>query len=242
MEAARRMESTSTVADSGRGLRVVPSLVSAVMGLNSNITVGGLPFHVQTEDLGSKKAQIVTHVFADGGRVVKVARVDYSKHLERPNLRAALPKAMKAHHSLVARKLQIGELDSVCALVTLGAPSEAAQGREPEGVRTRSIPEAAPISCVRASQKAVEAEPRSSAPVPARAAHSIPPSRIRNQLFQRTRTRPNQEPAGQLHRMGVEYLAAGANREALLYLTRAVQLEPMNESFRTSLQRCLEIF
>lgn len=75
------------------------------MGLNSNVSVSGTQFHVQTEDLWPNSAQIVTHVFGEGGRVLRVLRIDYSQHLGKPSLPQLLPKVMKVHHASVLSKL-----------------------------------------------------------------------------------------------------------------------------------------
>jgi hypothetical protein len=94
------------------------------MGMNHNLEVDGVAFHVQTEDLGPRVPQIVTHVFREGGQVIKVARLDYSKHLANPNLSRALPKVIRAHHQAVTRKLVAGELDSLPALLVLRPSTE----------------------------------------------------------------------------------------------------------------------
>lgn len=75
------------------------------MGLNSNVLVNGLRFHVQTEDLWPSCAQIVSHVFEQSGRVVRVDRTDYSQHLAKPSLRQLLPKVMQVHHARALSRL-----------------------------------------------------------------------------------------------------------------------------------------
>jgi hypothetical protein len=79
---------------------------SPIMGLNSNITIGGQELHIQTEDLGSHRHAIVTHVFANGGTVVDTARFDYGEHLDKASLSQKLTKALKAQHGQMIRKLQ----------------------------------------------------------------------------------------------------------------------------------------
>lgn len=82
------------------------------MGLNTNISQDGRNFHVQTEDWGPDRPQIVTHVFADGGRVIGVARIDYTQHLAKPNLPMLLPSALKAHHTSVVNRVRRGEFQA----------------------------------------------------------------------------------------------------------------------------------
>jgi predicted Zn-dependent protease len=48
-----------------------PTFRRAQMGFNNNIKFRDQVFHVQTEDSGLDQPHIITHLFADGGRVVK---------------------------------------------------------------------------------------------------------------------------------------------------------------------------
>ena len=48
-----------------------PSFRRAQMGFNNNIQFRDQVFHVQTEDSGLDQPHIITHLFADGGRVIK---------------------------------------------------------------------------------------------------------------------------------------------------------------------------
>jgi hypothetical protein len=83
------------------------------MGINSNVCVNGVTFHVQSEDLGPRIPQLITHVFREGGTVVKVVKLDYSVHLSKPHLQTVLLRIMKAHHVKVLRKLERGRMDSI---------------------------------------------------------------------------------------------------------------------------------
>lgn len=99
-----------------------PSPISAwlpVVGVNSNVTVNGEDFHVQTEDLAPRQAQLRSHVFREGGCVVKVVRLDYSRHLDKPNRHAILTRVVKVFHAKVMRSLERQRLDSMPAVVDL---------------------------------------------------------------------------------------------------------------------------
>jgi hypothetical protein len=85
---------------------VPSSEIQSLIGLNTNLTVGGLVLHVQTEDLGRQRACIVTHVFSSGGQVVRKVRFDYSKHLGHPKLAQILPRAMQTQHVAVMQRLR----------------------------------------------------------------------------------------------------------------------------------------
>ena len=84
-----------------------------VMGTNSNVSVDGVVFHIQTEDLGPKFPQIVTHIFAEGGHVIKVVRFDYACHAGKPNLHLLLPKVLMAHHANIVTKVKRGALNEI---------------------------------------------------------------------------------------------------------------------------------
>jgi hypothetical protein len=90
-----------------------------VIGINSNVFVDGVEFHVQTEDLGPRHGLLVTQVFRDGGCVVKSVKLDYSQHLDKPNLHSVLPRVMKAHHAKLIHSLQQGRLASIPPCVTM---------------------------------------------------------------------------------------------------------------------------
>jgi hypothetical protein len=76
-----------------------------LMGHNTNVPTSSGLLHVQTEDLGLESATIVTHVFGPGGNVLKVEQYDYRKHIENPRLPELLPRALRARHDSVVRRL-----------------------------------------------------------------------------------------------------------------------------------------
>lgn len=98
-----------------------------LLGFNNNVRHRGRVFHIQTEDSGIKRPHIVTHLFGDGGRILKSVRTDYSEHLERDDLAAVVRKLMKEQHKGLFIALRAGELD-VQIEAALGplAPKEAA--------------------------------------------------------------------------------------------------------------------
>jgi len=55
----------------------------------------------------------MTHLFADGGRIVKSTRTDYSEHLERENMVAVVKNMMKDQHKAMFVALRSGELDEL---------------------------------------------------------------------------------------------------------------------------------
>lgn len=55
--------------------------------------------------------RIMTHLFADGGRIVKSTRTDYSEHLEQENMAAVVKNMMKEQHKAMFVALRSGDLD-----------------------------------------------------------------------------------------------------------------------------------
>lgn len=82
-----------------------------LLGFNNNVRHRGRVFHIQTEDSGVKSPRIVTHLFADGGRIVKTARTDYTEHLEKVDMALVVRNLMKEQHKAMFAALRAGEMD-----------------------------------------------------------------------------------------------------------------------------------
>ncbi|MDX2053802.1 MAG: hypothetical protein SFV15_15485 [Polyangiaceae bacterium] len=89
-----------------------------LLGFNNNIRHKGRLFHIQTEDSGVRHARIMSHLFADGGRVIKSARIDYSEHIGTREFVPTVRGLMKEQHRSMFIALRAGEFDeaviSVC--------------------------------------------------------------------------------------------------------------------------------
>ena len=135
---------------------VVSNVPPPLLGFNNNVRHRGRIFHIQTEDSGVKTPRIVTHLFADGGRIIKTTRTEYTEHLERPDLQSFVRGLMKEQHKNMFTALRLGDLDTlledVCgkfeqplqvskvppAIVTAPPPQEATGALEPPAVSVRS--------------------------------------------------------------------------------------------------------
>ncbi|HEX6271516.1 MAG TPA: hypothetical protein VFZ53_00680 [Polyangiaceae bacterium] len=84
-----------------------------VLGFNNNVRHRGRLFHIQTEDSGVKFSRIVTHLFADGGRIIKTSRIDYVEHVEKEDVATIVRTLMKEQHRAMFTALRAGELDVV---------------------------------------------------------------------------------------------------------------------------------
>ncbi|HEX3851450.1 MAG TPA: hypothetical protein VHW01_10820, partial [Polyangiaceae bacterium] len=80
---------------------------------NNNVRHRGRIFHIQTEDSGVKNPRIVTHLFADGGRIIKTTRTEYAEHVARPDMQPFVRSLMKEQHKGMFMALRMGELDKL---------------------------------------------------------------------------------------------------------------------------------
>lgn len=84
-----------------------------LVGFNNNFRYRGLSFHIQTEDSGVERPHIITHLFVDGGRVIKTLRNDYSEHVNGPDYRAVVQRMMRDQHRAMAYDLRQGRIDPI---------------------------------------------------------------------------------------------------------------------------------
>jgi hypothetical protein len=82
-----------------------------LLGYNNNIPYKGQVFHVQTEDSGSKRPHVITHLFADGGRVVKTMKTSYQHFLGSENSPEKVRALMREQHKSMVISLRDGDLD-----------------------------------------------------------------------------------------------------------------------------------
>ncbi len=97
-----------------------PAFRRAQVGFNNNIKFRNQVFHVQTEDSGLDKPHIITHLFADGGRVIKSHKRNYADAVDRPDVSAYVRALMKGQHFEMALMLRDGSFDEIIAGRALG--------------------------------------------------------------------------------------------------------------------------
>jgi hypothetical protein len=71
---------------------------SPLLGYNTNVRHKGKLYHIQTEDSGVNHPHIITHLFADGGRIIASKKTDYAQHLGSENLAEVVKKLMQEQH------------------------------------------------------------------------------------------------------------------------------------------------
>jgi hypothetical protein len=84
---------------------------SPLLGFNNNFKHKGAVYHIQTEDSGVKHPHIITHLFADGGRILKSIKTSYSAYLSEPNMAEIVRSMMKEQHKAMIVALRDGRFD-----------------------------------------------------------------------------------------------------------------------------------
>jgi hypothetical protein len=92
---------------------VRPSFLRAQVGFNNNVKYKAQTFHIQTEDSGLDKPHIITHLFADGGRVIKSHKRSYAEHVKRDDVAPFVRQLMKGQQLEMALSLREGRFDEI---------------------------------------------------------------------------------------------------------------------------------
>lgn len=85
---------------------------SPLLGFNNNFKHKGSVYHIQTEDSGIKHPHIITHLFADGGRILKSVKTSYGHLLEDPQMAEIVRGMMKDQHKAMIVALRDGRFDA----------------------------------------------------------------------------------------------------------------------------------
>ena len=127
-----------------------PVFHKAQLGFNNNVQYQGATYHVQTEDSGVDRPHIITHLFADGGRVIKSNKRSYAKEVQRADVAAYVRGLMKAQHMEMCIALREGKFDEVIAgraaggmSVLEGPPEVTVHRGAGEAVRKKAPPTSA---------------------------------------------------------------------------------------------------
>jgi hypothetical protein len=126
---------------------VVSNVPPPLLGFNNNVRHRGRIFHIQTEDSGVKNPRIVTHLFADGGRIIKTMRTEYSEHVARPDMQPFVRALMKEQHKGMFTALRMGDLDQLLENVCGPFEQPAQASKAPPSELAVSVPPvAAPVA------------------------------------------------------------------------------------------------
>src|SRR3954469_22135831 len=86
---------------------------SPLLGYNNNVRHKGRVFHIQTEDSGINHPHIITHLFMDGGRILKSVKTSYSEHIGTDGMTEKVRAMMKDQHKAMFIALRDGQYDEV---------------------------------------------------------------------------------------------------------------------------------
>lgn len=100
---------------------------SPLLGFNNNLRYKGQVFHVQTEDSGIRHPHVITHLFMDGGRILKTTKTSYADHVGKPGYADHVKTLMKEQHKAMFRTLKAGDLDELIAQKSGGRPTGAVE-------------------------------------------------------------------------------------------------------------------
>jgi hypothetical protein len=86
---------------------------SPLLGFNNNVKHRGRLFHIQTEDSGVRHPHVITHLFMDGGRILKTIKTSYAEHVGGDKLGQVVRDLMKEQHKMMFIALRDGQFDHV---------------------------------------------------------------------------------------------------------------------------------
>jgi pSer/pThr/pTyr-binding forkhead associated (FHA) protein len=144
-----------------------PTFRRAQMGFNNNVKYRDQVFHVQTEDSGLDAPHIITHLFADGGRVIKSHKRNYHDIVNRSDVADLVKALMKAQHLEMCMWLREARFDRIIDGLEIGGIQVFTEAPNVDIKKLANKKEAA------AAERAAAAAPAPAA-APARAAQPAP--------------------------------------------------------------------
>src|SRR5882757_4423252 len=86
---------------------------SPLLGYNNNVRHKARVFHIQTEDSGVGRPHIITHLFMDGGRILKSVKTSYAEHVGTDGMSETVRVLMKEQHKGMFISLRDGQFDEL---------------------------------------------------------------------------------------------------------------------------------
>lgn len=139
-----------------------PAFFKAQVGFNNNLKYKGRVYHVQTEDSGLDKPHVITHLFADGGRIIKSYKRTYAEHVTRDDVATFVRALMKGQQMEMVLALRDGKFDGII------------DGKEPGGMQVLTEPPQADITRVGTKKDEAKKPADATPPPPAVAAAPAP--------------------------------------------------------------------
>ena len=147
---------------------------SPLLGYNNNVRHKNRVFHIQTEDSGVNHPHIITHLFMDGGRILKSVKKSYAEHVGAEGMQEIVRVLMKEQHKAIFIALRDGQFDTLvdggksgsvrppAAPVVVAPPP--APASSPEPVAVPEPPAASPSAVAATAPVAEEAAAISDGP------------------------------------------------------------------------------
>jgi hypothetical protein len=132
--------------------------ISPQLGFNNNVRHKGRVFHIQTEDSGVKHPHVITHLFADGGRILKSTKTSYAEFLGEEELAKKVRSLMQEQHKAMFIALRGGKFDHMFP------EDAAAEGAPPAGGSSPGANEPKPDAAAKPPSAEREAVPPEAAP------------------------------------------------------------------------------
>src|SRR5580658_3050634 len=143
---------------------------SPLLGYNNNIRHKSRVFHVQTEDSGIRHPHIITHLFMDGGRILKSVKTSYADRLGADGMADVVRQMMKEQHRAMLMDLRDGQYDH---LVEAGSVTGDGMGAPRKGTMST-----APTERAMAATRVPAKVPTEASPAQPTRARSAPPPPI----------------------------------------------------------------
>ncbi len=125
-----------------------------IVGFNHNITYRGVGFHVQTEDSGLQKPQLITLLY-HGGTIISSQKTVYADIVKVDHLDQVVEELAKEQHKGMLKKLTRGEFDDriVELGIPLGAPGDTTPpaGTVSATQRQPAVPQEPPLAAAAAT-------------------------------------------------------------------------------------------
>ncbi len=96
---------------------------SPLLGYNNNVRHKRKVFHIQTEDSGFKYGHVITHLFMDGGRVLKSVKTSYAEYMGDARVVDIVREMMKQQHKAMFIALRDGKFDALVEAGSVPPPS-----------------------------------------------------------------------------------------------------------------------
>lgn len=129
-------------------------MASPLLGYNNNVRHRGQVFHIQTEDSGRRHPHVITHLFADGGRILRTLKASYAEHLESEELTEIVRGLMKRQHKAMFIALREGRFDHLVGLEPVKTEPKEEPSAEEQAQPSSPAPEEPRPSSSRISQRA----------------------------------------------------------------------------------------